>query len=165
MTDRTRLGGLLGAALTALLLATPASLVAQAEPADPCADPEAACAIPTEPEVAALLVWVMAADDGAVIQLTPEGIARGRSCDGAAELVTMASDLYAGLPKDERLESDLLWANPALAREVYAHAWAATLGSDRGNPVNVVFSDYAGDPDSFESRIYQGPMLATICPD
>src|SRR5690606_42096251 len=76
-----------------------------------------------------------------------------RSSDlGARELVRMASDLYASLPESERLEPDLLWANPALTREVYAHAWASTLGSERGNPVNVVFADYIGDPSSLDRK-------------
>ncbi|HYH11395.1 MAG TPA: hypothetical protein VD789_03485 [Thermomicrobiales bacterium] len=168
MTHPLRLTALLGGTLAALVLATPATFATQDEQDDQCAsstpEPDTACAIPTDPEVAALIVWVMAVDDGVVIYLTSEGIAHGRSCAGAAELVTMASDLYAGLPEDERLESDLLWANPALTREVYAHSWATTLGIDRGNPINVVFSDFTGDPDSFQSRVYRGSMLAIMCP-
>lgn len=151
-------------------LAGPAgSTTAQVDPDDRCAsmppEPNVACVDPgTDPGVAALIVWVMATDNGASIYLTEAGIARGRSCDGAAELVTMASGLYASLPNAERMRDDLLWAHPALTREVYAHSWAATVGSDRGNPVDVVFSDHTGDPDSFQSWVYRGPMLATMCP-
>lgn len=167
MTDRPHPGILLGAVLVTLLLATSGSLAAQEEPDDRCDNPapNVACADPSdEPEIAALIVWVMAADDGAVIYLTPEGVDHGRACDGAAELVEMASALYAGLPEAERLRDELLWANPALTREVYAHAWATTMGSDRGNPVNVVFDDFTGEPESFQSRVYRGPLLAAMCP-
>jgi len=153
---------LLGTAVAVMLLAAPASIAGGAGQDGSCTGP--ACAVPTDPEVATLIEWVMAASDGAVIRLTPEGIAHGRSCDGARELVRMASDLYASLPESERLEPDLLWANPALTREVYAHAWASTLGSERGNPVNVVFADYIGDPSSFQSRVFRSPLLSVLCP-
>lgn len=170
MTYRPRYGALFGAMIAALmLLATPILVAAQDEPDNRCTDPppepSVACADPvSEPEVAGVIVWVEATDDGAIIYLTPEGIAQGRSCQGAAELVTMASDLYARLPESERSRSDLLWANPALTREILAHAWAALAGAERSNPVNVVFSDFTGDPDTFQSRVYRGPMLAAMCP-
>lgn len=167
MTHRPHCRVLLGAVLATLLMTGAGPVVAQDGPDDRCDNPapNVACADPAaEPEIADLIDWVMAADDGAVIHLTPEGVAHGRTCDGAAQLVEMASRLYARLPEREHLEDDLLWANPALTREVYAHAWATTMGSGRGNPVNVVFSDYAGDPGSFQSRIYRGPLLAIMCP-
>lgn len=161
-----------GLMLTALLaLSGPATFVTatQVDPDDRCAtpppEPSFACVdAASDPDAAELIVWVMATDNGASIYLTDAGVARARDCDGAAEIVTIASRLYTGLPAGERLRDDLLWANPALTREVYAHAWAATLGSDRGNPVDIVFGDYAGDPDSFQSRVYRGPGLAMLCP-
>ena len=152
-----------------LLLLTGGPATAQVDPDDRCAtpppEPDVACTDPaTDPEAVAHIVWVMATDNGASIYPTDQGIARGRSCEGAAELVSLASELYAGLPETARLRDDLLWANPALTREVYAHTWAAAMGSDRGNPVDIVFSDYTGDPDSFQSRVYRGPMLSVVCP-
>ena len=148
---------LLPAALLIALLATPASADVG------CGDPDQVNIIcPDDPGTARYIERVTSTEIGVSILLTEEGVSYGRSCDGASEIVTMASDLYAQLPADERLRDDLLWANPVITQEVYAHAWGASLGIDNGNPVDIVFADYSGDSASIQGRIWGGPFSAAI---
>jgi hypothetical protein len=120
---------------------------------------------PDDAETARYIVSVTATSFGVSILLTDEGVDLGRSCDGGARIVTMASDLYAQLPADQRLRDDLLWANPVITREVVAHAWGASMGIDNGNPVDIVFADYTGESSSIQGRIWGGPFNAAIrCP-
>lgn len=128
-----------------------------------CGDPAATdIACPTDSETARYIVSVTGTSFGVSILLTDDGVDLGRSCDGAARIVTMASGLYAQLPADERLRDDLLWANPVITQEVYAHAWGASLGIDNGNPVDIVFADYTGESSSIQGRIWGGPFSAAI---
>lgn len=122
-------------------------------------EPNVACPdASADPEIAALIVRVTATGNGVSILLTSAGIDAGRSCDGARRLVRMASDLYRRIPAAERLRDDLLWATPAITREVFAHAWAAELGIDNGNPVDVVFADYTGESTTLQGAIWNGPL-------
>lgn len=128
-----------------------------------CGDPgrtDIVC--PDDPEVASIIVSVTATDDGVSILLTDEGVSSGRTCDGAARIVTMASDLYGQIPANRRLRDDLLWANPVITREVFAHAWGASVGIDNGNPVDIVFADYAGESSTLQGRIWGGPLNVVI---
>ena len=65
----------------------------------------------------------------------------------------------------QRLRDDLVWANPVITREVYAHAWGASLGIENGNPVDIVFADYTGDSSTFQGMVWSSPLNAMIrCP-
>jgi hypothetical protein len=131
-----------------------------------CGDPDATDIVcPDDPETARYIVSVTGTSFGVSILLTDAGVDLGRSCDGAARLVRMASGLYAQLPADQRLRDDLLWANPVITREVFAHAWGASMGIDNGNPVDIVFADYTGDSSSVQGAIWGSPLNALIrCP-
>lgn len=128
-----------------------------------CGDPgrtDIVC--PDDPDTARYIVSVTSTPVGVSILLTEDGIDAGHSCDGAARIVAMASNLYAQLPPDQRLRDDLLWANPVITREVFAHAWGASLGIDNGNPVDIVFADYLGESSSVQGAVWGGPLSAAI---
>ncbi len=152
--------------LLALLLTTITTLpvMSTPPPADiGCGDPgriDIVC--PDDPEVATIIVSVTSTPVGVSILLTDAGVESGHSCDGAARIVAMASDLYAQIPADQRLRDDLLWANPVITREVFAHTWGASLGIDNGNPVDIVFADYTGESSSLQGMIWGGPLSLVI---
>ena len=152
------------AALLAFLLGPGPWALATPVPADVgCGDPAATDIVcPDDAETARYIVSVTRTSWGVSILLTDEGVDLGRSCDGGARIVVMASDLYAQLPADQRLRDDLLWANPVITREVVAHAWGASMGIDNGNPVDIVFADYTGESSSIQGRIWGGPFSAAI---
>lgn len=128
-----------------------------------CGDPgrtDIVC--PDDPEVAKIIVSVTSTSFGVSILLTDEGVGTGHTCDGAARIVEMASDLYARLPADQRLRDDLLWANPVITREVFAHTWGASAGIENGNPVDIVFADYTGESSSVQGMIWGGPLSSII---
>jgi len=149
-----------------LLIAATIALPAMSAPATAdigCGDPDRTdIACPGDPETAEIIVSVTSTDFGVSILLTSDGVRLGRSCDGAARIVAMASDLYAQLPADQRLRDDLLWANPVITREVFAHAWGATLGISNGNPVDIVFADYLGESSTAQGRIWGSPLNLII---
>lgn len=153
-------------AMLALLLSTIQLLPAISTPASAdigCGDPNAASIVcPDDSEVAKIIVSVTSTDFGVSILLTDEGVESGHSCDGAARIVAMASELYAQLPADQRLRDDLLWANPVITREVFAHTWGASLGISNGNPVDIVFADYLGESSTVQGRIWGGPLSGVI---
>ena len=152
--------------MTILVLLAAMLMVGQGTPvaADVgCGDPEATKIVcPDDAETARYIISVTSTSFGVSILLTEDGVDLGRSCDGAARIVRMASDLYAQLPADQRLRDDLLWANPVITREVVAHAWGASMGIDNGNPVDIVFADYTGESSSIQGRIWGGPFNAAI---
>ncbi len=157
MPDR-RLALLIAALLALLALTAP---LASADVG--CGDPYRSSVIcPDDPETARYIERVTSTWDGVSILLTDAGVDLARSCDGAARVVTMASDLYGQLPEDERLRDDLLWANPAITREVFSHAWAASLGIDNGNPVDIVFADYTGASSSLQGAVWGGPLSGAL---
>lgn len=119
-------------------------------------------ACPDDPDEAQFIVSVTSTDFGVSILLTDDGVILGHSCEGAAHIVEMASDLYAQLPADQRLRDDLLWANPVITREVVAHTWGASMGISNGNPVDIVFGDYTGDSSTVQGRIWGGPFSRVI---
>ncbi len=148
------------ALLISVLVAAPGTPV----PADiGCGEPgrtDIAC--PDDPEVAQIIVSVTSTSFGVSILLTDAGVESGHSCEGAARIVEMASDLYAQLPADQRLRDDLLWANPVITREVFAHTWGASAGISNGNPVDIVFADYLGESSTIQGRIWGGPLSGVI---
>ena len=128
-----------------------------------CGDPNRTdIACPADAETARIIVSVTNTPVGVSILLTDAGVVSGHSCDGAARIVELASDLYAQLPADQRLRDDLLWANPVITREVFAHTWGASAGISNGNPVDIVFADYAGESTSVQGRIWGGPLSSVI---
>jgi hypothetical protein len=150
--------------LVALLIAATLTLPGTPAAADiGCGDPSRTdIACPDDPDTAEFIVSVTSTPVGVSILLTDAGVDAGRSCEGAARIVRMASDLYARLPPDQRLRDDLLWANPTITREVFAHAWGASLGIDNGNPVDIVFADYLGESSSIQGAVWGGPLNAAI---
>jgi hypothetical protein len=137
----------------------PAVPVTTADGQGGCDDSDAANAIcPDDPETRNYIERVTSTSFGVSILMTAEGIDLARTCDGAETMVTMASDLYARIPADHRLRDDLLWANPTIRREVFSHAWAAWLGIDNGNPVDIVFDDYTGESSTLQGRFWHGPL-------
>lgn len=123
---------------------------------------QTAIVCPDDAETGQYIERVTSTEIGVSILLTDAGIDLARSCDGAARIVIMASDLYRQLPEHERLRDDLLWANPGLTREVFSHAWAASLGIDNGNPVDIVFADYTGESATLQGRVWGGPLSGAL---
>jgi hypothetical protein len=74
----------------------------------------------------------------------------------------LAPELYRRILASERLRDDLLWANPTITQEVFAHAWAVELGIDNGNPVDIDFADYTVEPPSVKDAIWSDPLSAVL---
>jgi hypothetical protein len=102
---------------------------------------------PTSTDELQYIEYVKSTSYGVSIRMTEEGVMRGITCEGAAELTRISSFLYSHLPVDQRAESDLLWAEPYLTSEVMAHSvLTATQIPElvsHGNPIDIVFSDYS----------------------
>jgi hypothetical protein len=102
---------------------------------------------PTSGDALSYISFVRSFAGGVQIGLTPAGVSLGTTCDGAAYIVLMASDLYSWLPADVRSESNLLWADPYITSEVMGHSVIAATNIpgfvSRGNPVDVVFAQYS----------------------
>ncbi len=113
---------------------------------------------PDTPDAQRAIDWVAATSIGVSIRLTAEGIAMGRTREGARGIVTMASDSYSQFPPEDRLRDDLLWAHDSIAREVVGHAWASTFGIDNGNPVDIHFGDHVPDTRTMQGAIWRGPL-------
>jgi hypothetical protein len=102
---------------------------------------------PISPAQGAYIEYVKSTDYGVAIRMTEQGVMHGTTCDGAAELVMISSNLYASLPADQRSQADLLWAEPYITSEVMAHSvLTATRIPElvsHGNPIDIVFADYS----------------------
>jgi len=102
---------------------------------------------PVSTDAAVYIGSVRAWQGGVSIGLTGDGVRLGLTCDGAAYLVLLASAEYGRLPADVREYDNLLWADPYITAEVHAHAFFAATNvpqlASRGNPVDIVFSDYS----------------------
>lgn len=144
-----------------------------AQPDTPVADcgsgPNVICPRVDDP-AGQYIASVTAVPDGVVILLTDAGLEQARACGGAAQIAAMAALLYASIPEDQRAEFQLDWTSPALADEIYGHAFfnelsagVPGLGSiqERSNPINIAFADYGGPGEMTpEARVEQETYAA-----
>jgi hypothetical protein len=128
-----------------------------------------ACPGPGEP-AAAWIASVTAVPDGVVLLLTEDGLSHARACGGAAEIATLAGELYATIPIEQRSTFALDWTSQALIDEIYGHAFLADLSAgvpgmaaihERANPINIEFADYGGPgQQSADDRAQQATFAA-----
>jgi len=140
----------LSAFLTILMLMSPIAAPAGAQGLNGCVGELAGAwgiACPTDSHQSQYIEYVKSTSYGVSIRMTEEGVQRGITCEGAAELTLISSNLYSHLPADQRVQTDLLWAEPYLTSEVMAHSvLTATQIPElvsHGNPIDIVFADYS----------------------
>ncbi len=129
-------------------------LLAQSDvPAAACGSgPNVICPAADDPS-SPYIASVTAVHDGVVILLTDAGLEKARECDGPETIARMSAMLYALIPDEDKADYRLDWNSPALADEIYGHAFfnkmsgeLGGLGSvyERSNPIDIVFADYGG---------------------